>query len=60
MKLDFEIKVDGKARHPRWKEVETEHTTCPKCIDQKMVVILGHQGILYAFCYRCQTYFIGE
>lgn len=57
MKLDFQIKVDGKPTHPRWHKVEVEHNLCPEC-QQVMVVISGHNGILYAVCTRCHEYFL--
>ena len=60
-KLEFKIKgtTKGVATDPRWREVGTENTRCDIC-KGTMVVILGNKGILYAYCGRCQKYFIGE
>jgi ssDNA-binding Zn-finger/Zn-ribbon topoisomerase 1 len=59
-KLSFKVQDKSdkeKWRTPKWKEVEVENATCPKC-GQQMTVIIG--DMLYAHCARCQKYFVGS
>lgn len=58
-KLTFKVESDDKKVMvaPRWRKAEDEHTRCPDC-GQKMVVVLGHKGILYGFCFRCLQYYL--
>lgn len=59
--LTFKVKREGKEMvDPRWREVEVENINCPSCVNKEMVVILGHKGILYAYCPRYEKYFVGE
>lgn len=60
-KLTFKVEREGEKElvNPRWREVEVENVDCPHCY-HRMVVILGHRGILYGYCGRCDKYFIGE
>ncbi len=61
-KLTFKIHKEGTTDliDPKWREAEVENVSCPNCNERTMVVILGHKGILYAFCPGCRKYFIGE
>ncbi len=60
-KLTFKIHKDkGELRDPRWREAEVENAKCPKCVDTDMVVVFGHNQMLYAYCCRCGKYFVGE
>lgn len=59
-KLTFKIKREGgKMVDPHWRECETENTQCPLC-RTKFGVVLGNKGVLYAFCTKCDKYFVGE
>jgi len=59
--LTFKVKRSGEKElvSPRWREVEAINADCPEC-KETMVVIIGHNGILYGFCPKCRKYFIGE
>jgi ssDNA-binding Zn-finger/Zn-ribbon topoisomerase 1 len=59
--LTFRVKRPGEEKMvpPRWRKVEVENADCPEC-KEKMIVIIGHKGILYGFCPKCRNYFIGE
>ena len=58
--LLFKVKRPGEDKMvtPRWREVEVENADCPIC-GEKMIVIIGHKGILYAYCPKDRKYFIG-
>lgn len=59
-KLSFNVQDKNnknKWRTPKWEEVEVENATCPNC-GQLMFVFTG--DTLYAFCPRCQKYYIGN
>lgn len=43
----------------RWREAKASNAECPSC-KVTMAVILGHQGALYAFCFRCGKYYLAE
>jgi len=60
-KLTFKIHKEGtdELRNPTWREVEVENAGCPNC-NQMMVVVFGHNQMLYAYCVRCQKYYAGE
>ena len=60
-KLTFKVEREGHKElvDPVWRECEVENTECPLCHHQ-MTVILGHRGILYAHCIKCDKYFTGE
>jgi hypothetical protein len=60
-KLTFKIHKgeSSEIRNPRWVETEVENAECPKC-HQEMIVILGFDGLLYAYCPRDKKYFVGE
>jgi ribosomal protein S27AE len=60
-KLTFKIhKEDTKELiNPKWRKAEVENAECPNC-HQVMVVVFGHKQMLYAYCGRCQQYFVGE
>ena len=49
----------GEKKVPEWTEMESANAQCPKC-QKLMVVIVGHGGLLYAFCPKCQRYFRGD
>lgn len=57
-KLPFSL-TDRQGREvvPTWLEVEAEHSTCPTC-NHNMVVILGRNNLLYAYCGSCGKYFL--
>jgi ssDNA-binding Zn-finger/Zn-ribbon topoisomerase 1 len=59
--ITFKVKRHGEAEMvtPRWRHVEVENAACPDC-GEKMIVIIGHKGILYGYCPKCREYFIGE
>lgn len=59
-KLTFKVKRDGQLVDPRWVECQVENDVCPNCHIRSLVVVLGHKGILYAWCQRCQKYFMAE
>lgn len=61
-KLQFTIQNNGNGQvAPRWREVEVENAECPNC-HQIMTVVIpgGEMQFIYAFCSRCQKYFLGE
>ena len=60
-KLAFKVHRDGEKElvDPRWREVEPENTDCPFCRN-KMAVFIGTKRLSYAYCDRCQKYFLGE
>jgi len=60
-KLTFKIhKQDNSGLiNPRWRKAEVENAECPSC-KNTMVVIFGYKQILYAWCARCQQYYVGE
>ena len=63
--LSFKIEKkspDGKTEYvtPRGREVEVADNKCPRCKTVSLIVILGHEGLLYAYCPRCQKYYIGD
>jgi len=60
-KLTFKIHKEGtdELRNPTWRKTEVENAGCPNCT-QTMVVVFGHNQILYAYCARCQQYYVGE
>ena len=60
-KLTFKVhKEDNTALvDPRWRKTEVENAECPNC-NNTMVVIFGYNQMLYAWCARCQQYYIGE
>ena len=49
----------GQTKSPEWTEMESANAQCPKCL-KLMMVIVGHGGLLYAFCPKCQKYFRGD
>jgi ssDNA-binding Zn-finger/Zn-ribbon topoisomerase 1 len=56
--LSFEVhKNENETTAPRWKEVKVENADCPRC-GEVMVVVLGNQGILYAYCLKCVKYYL--
>ena len=58
--LSFMVKNDAnEPTGPRWKEVEVENANCPRC-RQQMLVILGHNGMLYAYCFKCKKYYLAD
>ena len=59
--LTFKIHKEGtdELRVPKWRKAEVENAGCPSC-KQTMVVIFGHNQILYAYCARCSQYYVGE
>jgi len=59
--LTFKIHKEDtdELRNPTWREVEVENAGYPNC-SQTMVVIFGYNQMLYAYCARCQKYYIGE
>ena len=60
-KLTFKVHRHGEKElvDPRWREVEPENADCPFCRN-KMAVIIGTKRLLYAYCAKCQKYFLGE
>jgi len=60
-KLTFKVHRPGEKElvDPRWKEVEPGNADCPLCRN-KMAVIFGTNRLLYAYCAKCQKYFLGE
>ncbi len=60
-KLTFKIHKEGTTDliDPKWRKADVENADCPGC-KQTMVVIFGHKQMLYAYCARCQQYYVGE
>lgn len=60
-KLTFKIHKEGTDELvvPKWRKAEVESAECPNC-KQMMCVIFGYNQILYAYCARCQQYFMAE
>ncbi len=60
-KLTFKIHSEDSTKlvDPRWRKAEIENSECPNC-NTMMVVIYGHDKILYAQCIRCQQGYVGE
>ena len=60
-KLTFKIHKEDPDEliDPKWRKAEVENAQCPNC-SQTMVVVFGHNSILYAYCARCQQYYVGE
>lgn len=60
-KLTFKIhKADNSELvDPKWRKADVENANCPGC-KQTMVVLFGQDQMLYAYCARCQQYFLGE
>lgn len=57
--LTFKVHKDGELVNPTWHRVEVENAECPNC-HQTMVVFFSPDKDIYAFCARCQQYYIGE
>ncbi len=51
---------DSEPQRPRWRHVEVENTDCPESPEHHMVVILGHESILYGYCFECNRYYLAE
>ena len=60
-KLTFKIHKEGTTDliNPKWRKADVENAECPEC-KNTMVVVYGHDKILYAYCARCQQYYVGE
>jgi len=60
-KLTFKIHKQGTTDliDPKWRKADVENAECPSC-KQTMVVVFGHKQMLYAYCARCQQYYVGE
>lgn len=65
-KLEFKVQIKPKGSvskvsyiKPKWCKVDVENANCPQC-EQIMTVVLGDKGLLYAYCARCQQYYVGE
>ncbi len=60
-KLTFKIHQEGTKElvNPKWRKADVENAGCPSC-KQTMLVVFGHNQMLYAYCARCQQYYVGE
>lgn len=60
-KLTFKVHQGetNELKTPRWRPVEVDNAKCPND-GELMIVVLGHDGILYAYCLKCKQYFVGE
>jgi len=50
-------KPDNVQSTPRWREAAVENATCIKC-KQVMAVVVGES--LYAYCPKCQCYYVAD
>jgi len=56
--ITFKVKKPGGVLStPRWRKAEAENASCLKC-GQVMVVLVGDN--MYAYCPRCQCYYVAE
>ncbi len=56
--LTFVVKKpDGTHSTPRWREVEVQNATCPKC-GKTMVVMVGEER--YACFPKCDRYYVAD
>lgn len=58
--LEFRVYTKGKGwLDPRWRAIESKNTKCPRDGTTMVVISAGKQG-LYAYCAKCDCYYIGE
>ena len=60
-KLTFKVHKKGTTEvvPPKWRRTEVENAECPNC-QQVMLVVYGHDQILYAYCIRDHQYYTAE
>jgi len=50
-------KTDGTYSKPRWRNVEVQNASCPKC-GKIMAVVVG--DAIYGCCLQCECYYIAD
>jgi len=54
--LTFAVKKPDNAKNtPRWRKVQVQNASCPKC-RKTMVVVVGDN--MYSYCPKCECYYL--
>ena len=51
-------KKTGEEYDPQWRQANPKNAVCPRC--RATTIVIATRDDLYAFCHKCQTYYISS